>query len=141
MAAANLGGPSAPDPAPTPPYTGSAMSKPPRFAPVVAVFLGLVAAFAPANLPLESPSFAVALAISAVIFGIMGFVLGVVWRGVGWRWGLWVIAPGLALVTLGVISSRDFASFFTDDIPFLAVGFVTASLGATLGTRLRGPKP
>lgn len=49
------------------------MTTSPRFAPAVAIFLGLVAAFAPANLPLESPSFGLALTISAVIFGFMGF--------------------------------------------------------------------
>jgi hypothetical protein len=114
------------------------MSRPPRFAYAIAIFLGLLAAFAPANLPLESPSFATALVISTVIFGVAGLLLGMVWPGGSWRWGLWVVAPGLLLVTVGVITSGEFASFFGDDLPYLALGLVGASLGGRIGARLRG---
>lgn len=114
------------------------MSSPPRYAYAIAIFLGLLAAFAPANLPLESPSFTTALLISTAIFGVAGLLLGALWPGGGWRWGLWVVAPGLLLVTIGLISSGQFASFIGDDLPFLASGLVGACLGGAMGARLRG---
>ena len=115
------------------------MNRSPRSAYVVAVILGLFAAFAPANLPLADPSFGLALLISSGIFGVLGFLLGVVWPNGRWRWGLWLIAPGLLLVTLGVISSRNFGRFFGDDLPFLVCGCIAAGLGGVLGARLRSP--
>ena len=115
------------------------MSRQPRYAYAIAVFLGLLAAFAPANLPLESPSFTTAILISTAIFGAAGLLIGILWPGGTWRWGLWVVAPGLLLVTIGLISSGEFASYFRDDLPFLASGLVAACLGGFLGARLRKP--
>ena len=115
------------------------MSRPPRYAYAIAVFLGLLAAFAPANLPLESPSFTTAILISTAIFGAAGLLIGILWPGGAWRWGLWVVAPGLLLVTIGLISSGEFASYLTDDLPFLASGLVAACLGGFIGARLRKP--
>ncbi len=115
------------------------MSRQPRFAYAIAVLLGLLAAFAPANLPVESPSFATAILISTAIFGAAGLLIGTLWPGGAWRWGLWVVAPGLLLVTIGLISSGQFGSFFRDDLPFLASGLVAACLGGFVGARLRKP--
>ena len=115
------------------------MSRQPRYAYAIAVLLGLLAAFAPANLPLESPSFATAILISTAIFGAAGLLIGILWPGGAWRWGLWLVAPGLLLVTIGLISSGQFASFFKDDLPFLASGLVSACLGGGAGARLRRP--
>ena len=115
------------------------MNRQPRYAYVIAVLLGLLAAAAPANLPLESPSFATAILISTAIFGAAGLLPGILWPGGAWRWGLWVVAPGLLLVTIGLISSGQFASFFGDDLPFLASGLIAACLGGFLGARLREP--
>ncbi len=115
------------------------MSRQPRFAYAIAVLLGLLAAFAPANLPLESPSFATAIVISTAIFGAAGLLIGVLWPGGAWRWGLWIVAPGFLLVTIGLISSGEFGSFFRDDLPFLASGLVAACLGGFIGARLRKP--
>ena len=114
------------------------MSSLPRYAYAIAIFLGLLAAFAPANLPLESPSFTTALLVSTAIFGVAGLLLGALWPAGGWRWGLWVVAPGLLLVTIGLISSGEFASFFGDDLPFLAAGLVGACVGGAMGDRSRG---
>ena len=114
------------------------MSSPPRYAYAIAIFLGLLVASAPANLPLESPSFTTVLLISTAIFSVAGLLLGVLWPGGGWRWGLWVVAPGLLLVTIGLISSGQFASFIGDDVPFLAFGLVGACLGGVMGARSRG---
>lgn len=113
----------------------------PRFAYVVAVFLGLVAAFAPANLPVQSSPFYVALLASSGIFALAGLLCGLLWRRPGWRWGVWIVAPGLLLVTLGVISSGDFGSFLGDDLPFVVTGFIGASLGAAIGARRRSGGP
>ncbi len=115
------------------------MSQQPRYANAIAVFFGLLAAFAPANLPLESPSFATAILISTAIFGAAGLLLGTLWPGGTWRWGLWVVAPGLLLVTIGLISSGQFGTFFGDDLPFLGSGLVAACLGGLIGARLRDP--
>ena len=111
----------------------------PRFAYAIAVLLGLFAAFAPANLPLESPSFTTALLLSTAIFGAAGILLGTLWPGGAWRWGLWVVAPGLLLVTIGLVSSGQLGSFLSDDLPFLASGLVGACLGGLIGARLRKP--
>lgn len=113
------------------------MTRSPRFAYVVAVFLGLVAAAAPANLPLESPQFATAVLISTAIFGAAGLLLGALWPGGGWRWGLWVVAPGFTLVTIGLVTSGQFAQFMNDDLPFLASGLAGACLGGLIGSRRR----
>ena len=110
------------------------MNRHPRYAIAVAIFLGLVAAALPASLP--SSSFAMALLISAAVFGCVGLILGRVWPGLGWKWGLWVIAPGLVLVVTGVLSSGEYESFFRDDLPFLAAGLVTASVAGLVGARL-----
>ena len=115
------------------------MSRQPRYAYAIAVFLGLVAAAAPANLPLDSPSFATAILISTAIFGAVGLLLSILWPGGAWRWGLWVVAPGLLLVTIGLISTGQFTKFFGDDLPFLASGLVAACLGGVIGARLRKP--
>ena len=115
------------------------MSRQPRYAYAIAVFLGLVAAAAPANLPLDSPSFATAILLSTAIFGAVGLLLSILWPGGAWRWGLWVVAPGLLLVTIGLISTGQFTSFFGDDLPFLASGLVAACLGGVIGARLRKP--
>ncbi len=115
------------------------MSRQPRYAYAIAVFLGLVAAAAPANLPLESPSFATAILISTAIFGAAGLLMSILWPGGAWRWGLWVVAPGLLLVTIGLISSGQFGSFFRDDLPFLASGLVAACLGGFIVARMRKP--
>ncbi len=115
------------------------MSRQPRYAYAIAVLLGLLAAFAPANLPLESPSLSTALLISTAIFGAAGLLIGILWPGCAWRWGLWVVAPGLLLVTIGLISTGQFTSFFGDDLPFLASGLVAACLGGVIGARLRKP--
>lgn len=64
------------------------MNRQPRLASTIAVLLGLLAAFAPANLPLESPSFATAILISTAIFGAAGLLLGVLWPVGAWRWGV-----------------------------------------------------
>lgn len=117
------------------------MTRQPLYAYVVALFLGLVAAAAPANLPLASSSFAAALLISTAIFGVVGLLLAALWPGGGWRWGLWVVAPGMLLVTIGLITSGQFASFLTDDLPFLVSGLVAACLGGFIGARLRKPAP
>lgn len=92
------------------------MTSQPSYAYVIAIFLGLLAAAAPAALPLESPSFTILLLISTAIFGV----------------------TGLLLVTIGVISSRQFETFFGDDSPFLASGLLGACLGGAIGARLRG---
>ncbi len=113
------------------------MTRPPRFAYVAAVFLGVVAAAAPANLPLESPSFATAVVVSTAIFGFVGLLLGALWPGGAWRWGLWVVAPGFTLVTIGLITSGQFAQFMNDDLPFLASGLAGACLGGLIASRLR----
>ena len=63
------------------------MNKQPRYAYAIAVLFGLLAAFAPANLPLESPSFATAILISTAIFGAAGLLAGVFWPGGAWRHG------------------------------------------------------
>ena len=115
------------------------MSRQPRYAYAIAVFLGLLAAFAPANLPLESPSFATAIVISTAIFGAAGLLIGILWPGGAWRWGLWVVAPVLLLLTISLISSRQFAYFFRDSLPFLASRLVAACLGGFIGARLRKP--
>jgi len=115
------------------------MNRQPRYAYAIAVLLGLLAAFAPANLPLESPSFVTAILVSTVIFGAVGLLMGILWPGGAWRWGLWVVAPGLLLVTIGLISSGQFASFFRDDLSFLASGLVAACFGGFIGARLRKP--
>ena len=114
------------------------MKRTPRFAYGVALFLGLVAAFAPSTLPLQSSPLSVALLVSTAIFALAGLLCGVLWRAPGWRWGFWIVAPGLLLVTLGVISSGDWAGFLGDDLPYVATGFVGAALGATLGVRFGG---
>lgn len=115
------------------------MKRQPIVAYIVGVFLGLVAAFAPAGLGLHSSPFAVALLISAAIFGVAGLILGLVWPGGGWRWGAWVVLPGLLLVTLGVLTSGEWESFLGDDLPYIVAGLIAASLGAYVGARIRGP--
>lgn len=115
------------------------MNRPPLLAHATAVVLGLLAAFAPANLPLDSPSFATSLLISAVIFGTAGLLVGVVWPGGAWRWGLWIIGPGLVLVTIGLMFSGEVGRFLRDDLPFLVSGLLAAASGGWIGSRLRAP--
>ena len=117
------------------------MNRAPLYAYAVTLFLGLLAAAAPANLPLESPSFFLALLISTAIFGGVGLLSGVLWPVGGWRWGFWVVAPGFLLVTLGLASSGELARFLGDDLPFLVTGFVGSSLGGAVGSKLRGAPP
>ena len=117
------------------------MNRPPRYANVIAVVLGLVAAFTPANLPKESLAFVTMVLISAVIFGAAGLVMGLLWPTRAWRWGLWVVAPGLLLVVISVLFSGEFGNFLRDDVPFLAAGLVAACLGGVIGGRLSRRKP
>lgn len=112
------------------------MNRPPWFARVTAVLLGLLAAIAPSSLPLESAPIVTALLLSTVIFFAAGLVLGVLWPS-GWTWGLWVVAPGFLLTTLGLITDGGLQRYLTDDLPFLACGLVGASLGALAGARVR----
>ena len=113
------------------------MKPPPRYAYPVAIFLGLLAAFAPANLPVESASPVTIFLASTAIFFVAGLLLGLIWPSGGWRWGMWVVAPGLLLVTIGLITSGEFASFFGDDLPYLVLGLAGACLGGRMGARLR----
>ncbi len=112
------------------------MNRHPLYAYALAILLGLFAAFLPANLPMESPSFATALATSSVVFAVVGLLLGLIWPTGGGRWAFWVVAPGLLLVTLGLVTSGNVASFLGDDLPFLVCGLVGAGLGGTLGARM-----
>ncbi len=112
------------------------MNRPPRYANVIAVVLGFVAAFTPANLPKESLAFTTIVLISAVIFGTAGLLMGLLWPTRAWKWGLWVVAPGLFIVVISVIFSGEFGNFLRDDLPFLAAGLVTACLGGMIGARL-----
>lgn len=123
---------------PTSLTSGTTMARSPWYAYAVAILLGLVAAAAPAALPLEYPSFAVALLVGAAIFGIAGLCCGALWSVGAARWGVWIVAPGLALVVVGLISSGEVAGFLTDDLPFLVAGFLGATAGAIAGGRLRG---
>ena len=113
------------------------MKRQPIYAYVVALFLGLLAAAAPSTLPLPSPSFVLALAVSTVIFGVTGLVLALLWPGGGWKWALWVVAPGTLLVTMGVIGDGDVYGFLTDDVPYLVLGLIGAAVGGRVGARMR----
>jgi hypothetical protein len=106
------------------------VTRSPRYPYPFAIFLGLLAAFVPANLPLESPPFITALLISTAIFGVAGLLCGVLWPATAWRWGVWI-------VTLGLITSGQLARFLGDVLPFLALGLVGSCLGGEMGSRLR----
>lgn len=112
------------------------MSRPPAYAYVAALFLGLVAAAAPANFPFAD-RFVLALLASTVVFGVAGFVCGILWPALRWRWALWIVGPGTALVTLGALTSGDYADFLADDLPFLLTGFLGAVVGAAAAARVR----
>ena len=112
------------------------MIRTPRYAYVIAVLLGLFAAALPANLPLGSASLATAIFVSAAVFGAVGLFLGILWPNGAWRWGYWVVAPGLLLVVVGVLFSQEFGTFLRDDLPFLVSGFVATCLGGLIGARL-----
>ncbi len=117
---------------------GVRMKRPPRYAYPIAIVLGVLAAFTPANLPLDSSSIVAALLISTAIFGFAGLVLGTVWPSGGWVWGIWLVAPGFLLVTIGLIASGELGSFLGDDLPFLLLGLLGAGFGSGIGARLRG---
>ena len=116
------------------------MNRSPWYSHVLAVFLGLVSAAAPASLPIDYPSLAVALLVSTAIFGLAGLLCGTFWPVKGARWAGWIVAPGVLLVTFGLISSGELPRFLSDDLPFLAAGFAGSAMGALAGSRLRGDR-
>ena len=112
------------------------MDRPPLYAYVVPLLLGLIAAATPAMLPFAD-RFLLALLTSTAVFGAAGLICGLLWPALQWRWGLGVIAPGLLLVTGGLLTSGDYATFLADDLPFVITGLMGASIGAALGAALR----
>lgn len=116
------------------------MNRPPLYSYAVPIVLGLIAAAAPANFPFADRFF-LALLASTGVFGVAGLICGALWPVLGWRWALWVAAPGAVLVTVGVLVSGEYASFLADDIPFVATGLMGAAIGAGLGARFRTGVP
>lgn len=115
---------------------GRTMKKPPVYAFALPLMLGFVAAATPANFPFAD-QFLVSLLASTGVFALAGAICGGIWPPLGWRWGLWVAAPGFLLVTLGVITSGEWARFLTDDLPFITTGLLGASVGSAGASRLR----
>jgi hypothetical protein len=96
------------------------MDRPPLYAYVVLLLLGLIAAATPAMLPFAD-RFLLALLTSTAVFGVVGLICGLLRSGLRWRWGF----------------GGDYATFFADDLPFVIAGLLGASIGAALGAVLR----
>lgn len=97
-------------------------TKPPKYAYIAAIILGLVAFFIPATEP-----FSVTL---AIVFLIAGGLFGFLWPIETWRWGLWIAGPMVVLLGLSVLFAGQLDVFLKKDLPPLLISMIAACLGS-----------
>ena len=97
-------------------------TKPPKYAYILAILLGLVAFFIPTTEP-----FSITL---ALVFLIAGGLFGFLWTSESWRWGLWIAGPMVVFLGLSVLFAGQLDIFLKKDLPPLLISITAACLGS-----------
>jgi hypothetical protein len=71
------------------------------------------------------------------VFLAIGTLFGWLWPSVSVIWGLWLVAPVLALTGLSVLFVGGFDSFLRYDAPPILAAFSGGCLGGYLGSVIR----
>jgi len=103
--------------------------KQPTYRYVIAIVAGLIIVFIP---DMEPSPF-----VLASIYLLSGFLLGFIWSGPSWRWGLWIFAPMFFLIGLSVVFSGQLEIFMKKDLPIMAAAVISACGGSFVGSWLQ----
>ena len=96
--------------------------KPPKYAYLLAIILGLLTFFLPVDAPVSI--------ITILVFLFIGGLLGFHWPNQSWRWGLWVAAPMVFFLGLSVLFAGQVEAFLQKDLPQLLIAITAACLGS-----------
>lgn len=111
---------------------------------VIAVLIGLGALlFGSSFTGLTSGVIGTTLPLFALYF-VAGSIMGVIWPGPSWVWGVWVALPLVSLILLSVAFAGQFEAFLRHDlVPLVAAiggGLAGGVIGATVRGRLAQPE-
>lgn len=73
----------------------------------------------------------------AVVYGVLGFVFGVIGPRFSWKWGIWLSLTAFILVIWYTFRESERAVLH---MVYLAITLVAASLGGYLGALVKGRK-
>ena len=110
------------------------ITKQPTYRYIAAIIAGLIIVFIPDMAPSPFPL--------AMIYLVIGFLLGFIWSGQSWRWGLWIFAPMFFIIGLSVAFSGHLEVFKRKDLPIMVVAVIAACGGSFAGSwfKSRGMK-
>jgi hypothetical protein len=103
---------------------------------VTTILLGLIAPlFLAPLLRSEGGGLLKGLSAYLAVYAVLGIALGVTWYGIGWRWGLWLVAPLSVLVVLSLLFAGGIHLFLLKDLPVTVAAAAAACVGAYVGAR------
>jgi len=74
-------------------------------------------------------------AIGALVYGLFGFLSGVVWPSTSWKWGIILSGPLILILGFSLAFAGYLGVFVRKDLPVLVACVAAGCAGARLGSR------